>query len=131
MRALDKPTPAETALEASLVALRDAVARVPRSHAEALAHVEAALADLDRATAGEDGPGFVTALLGLARAIKDARASPDGGALKELPVPPYDLWLPFKAASQRPAAVISAPGTGIADALASLRAQLKDLGQLK
>lgn len=98
------PTAAELELEANLTKLRETVALVQEaSEQSALAPVYAALRLLDEAmSAAEDTYCFVQALVGLARAIIAVRQTVQRGPLAELPVPPYDLWLPFKAASLRP-----------------------------
>ena len=96
------PTAAELELEASLKQLREMIASVPEDKWESLSLVQASLLALDEAMNIEDSLCFVQALVGLARALIELRQSKDGGALSTLPVPPYDLWLPFKAKALRP-----------------------------
>jgi len=100
-----QPTAAELELEASLKQLREAIARAPEDEQGILLPVQASLVALDESmTAKDKDLCFVKALVGLARAVIEVRQKVQSGPLKTLPVPPYDLWLPFKAASQRPPA---------------------------
>jgi|SRR6185436_14135364 len=96
-------TAAELELEASLKQLREAITRVPEDEQGILAPVQASLVALTESTAKD--LSFVKALVGLARTIIEVRQKAQRGPLKTLPVPPYDLWLPFKAVSQRPPSV--------------------------
>jgi len=97
----EQSTAAESDLADSLEKLRGMIALVPEDKRESLSLVRASLLTLDKAMGSKDSPGFVQALVGLARAVIDVRQKKETDALAALPVPPYDLWLPFKAASLR------------------------------
>jgi hypothetical protein len=53
-------------------------------------------------TSGPKPETFVSDLLRFSAAVIEVRSSKGPSALKELPVPPYDLWLPFKAKGKMP-----------------------------
>ncbi len=112
VEAVDLPTAAELELERSLEKLREQIARVPQDAQIILLSLQASLGALDRALSSKDSRGFVEALVELARGILEVRQAAGierdkaGSAsyfalLAQLPVPPYDLWLPFKAGSLR------------------------------
>jgi len=48
-----------------------------------------------------DETNFAQRLKELAEAVIDARTSSTNEWMKQLPIPPYDLWLPFKAKNLR------------------------------
>jgi hypothetical protein len=99
----EKPTAAELELEASMKKLAEAISRVPEGERNALAPVNAALTSLEQSMKAEDHKTFVCCLVDLADAVIEVRkkAQAGGGPLAEIPVPHYDLWLPFKADSLR------------------------------
>lgn len=98
----ESPSAAELELEASLRGLREAISHVPEVERKMLVPVHAALRSLDQSMKAEDDRAFVCALVDLARAVIEVRQGAlHGGALAAIPLPPYDLWLPFKAASLR------------------------------
>lgn len=100
------PTPAEQELEASIEKLKKAIAEVPEEERQALAPLHEPLRSLGKAMEAEDSQVFVRCLVDLARTVIDIRKSAKEKSLHrslaELPVPPYDLWLPFKAHVARP-----------------------------
>src|SRR5262249_29309702 len=98
----EKPTAAELELEAGMRGLREAISNVPEAEHETLAPIQAALSDVERSLEKEDHSAFVCALVALARAVIKVRQVTHSGPLAKLPVPPYDLWLPFKAGELRP-----------------------------
>jgi len=99
---IESHSAAELELEASLRGLREAISHVPEGERKMLVPVHAALRGLDQSMKAEDDRAFVFALVDLARAVIEVRqGAQHGGVLAEIPLPPYDLWLPFKAASLR------------------------------
>jgi hypothetical protein len=132
---IEPPTAAELELETSLKQLRDAIARVPTVEQGDLLPVQESLVTLNDAMVAEDPRCFVQALVGLARTVIDMRKAAQRGPLAALPVPPYDLWLPFKAlslrASDQPSSRYTAAGAvrnkRIASELSALLELLKRL----
>lgn len=51
---------------------------------------------------GTEPNDFTRNLKELAEVVIDMRTHPSTPAMRELPVPPYDLWLPFKARDLTP-----------------------------
>jgi hypothetical protein len=100
---LETPTAAERELEIGIQQLKEAIARVPEEDRAALEILRQPLTRLEAAMLAEDPKDFLRGLMDLAQAVIDVRKSASlGRPLAELPVPPYDLWLPFKAAAARP-----------------------------
>jgi hypothetical protein len=100
----EKATAAELELEVGMKKLTQAISCVPEGERNALAPINAALTSLGQSMEAEDHTAFVCSLVDLADAVIEVRkkAQPGGGPLAEIPVPPYDLWLPFKADASRP-----------------------------
>lgn len=88
---------AERELEASIQRLNEVIARVSEEERSALSSLQRPLSLLEESVQEENPQHFLRALVDLARAVIDIRYKAERGPLAELPVPPYDLWLPFKA----------------------------------
>jgi hypothetical protein len=101
VEASEESTAAERELEVGLKEMREAISRVPEEERGALAPVHEALQTLDDSMAKQNREQFVRSLVGLARAVLEVRQRTPRGPLAEIPVPPYDLWLPFKAGALR------------------------------
>ncbi|HJQ25466.1 MAG TPA: hypothetical protein VKA60_16215 [Blastocatellia bacterium] len=87
-------TIATTLLKSSLDCLSEKLGRLAND--PELDRVREALAQIARR--GLEPDDFVKDLKELAEAVIEVRKKPgNSAALRELPVPPYDLWLPFKA----------------------------------
>lgn len=109
--AVEQPTAAERELADYLAQLKAEIAGVPEGARTALLPLHDSLGALDQATSDQSSRGFVQALVGLARAVLEVRedaarrdkaeSEPGYSRLAQLPLPPYDLWLPFKAGALR------------------------------
>jgi len=99
---------AESELEDKLQALGTALESLSEEEKEYVRPLADPLVRLEEASRKEDGDAHLRALVDLAGQIIEIRRAHREGPLSTLPVPPYDLWLPFKARSQyseKPAAL--------------------------
>jgi hypothetical protein len=97
------PTAAEQELNAGIEKLRAAIDSIPQELRSSLASLHEPLYNLGRAMEDEEPEVLLRSLVALARAVIEIRQRNPGGPLANLPVPPYDLWLPFKADVSRTA----------------------------
>jgi hypothetical protein len=89
-------TVAHTILEDSLERLVAKVDELAATHPLELQPIRAALAEIN--SNGVDAGSFQASLIKLAEAVIYVRKHPGSPSrLRDLPIPPYDLWLPFKA----------------------------------
>lgn len=86
-------------LSESLTGLRDKLAEVPQEHLPEIEKIREAIAAFE--PEDEDADRFAKRIVGLAEAVIETRKHATIHLLRSLPVPPYDLWLPFKAANLR------------------------------
>lgn len=91
--------PAHQELERRLKDLHGDLERVLERSREHLQPIWPAVKALDAAFGEKDHDAFVRALVKLAEVVIKLRQGPHAQDLGQLTVPPYDLWLPFKAAS--------------------------------
>jgi len=82
-------------LEDSLNSLASKLGELAASHSSELQPISATLAEIDARST--DITSFKRNLKALAGAVIVVRKSSAPPLLKELPIPPYDLWLPFVA----------------------------------
>ena len=89
---------AQRQLEECMEKLNDSLSAVPAELEPDLAQVYESLQLLGSAsTDPTQAEAVIAALMSLADAIVDVRQKHATGPLADLPVPPYHLWLPFKA----------------------------------
>ena len=89
-------TTATRLLESSLDQLAAKLDDLAADHSAELDRIRETLAQI--ATRGLEANDFIWNLRDLAEAVIHVRTKlGNSAALRELPVPPYDLWLPFKA----------------------------------
>lgn len=106
--------PAQQELERRLAQLQAQIDDVPEDKRARLTPLWASFDALRAAARGGQPDGFVRALVALAGAVITLRREHKGDAhLGRLTVPPYDLWLPFKAASIAPSDAMRFASQGV------------------